>query len=257
MRRSTLAVTAIVAATIAVTVPAMADNKTFAYTYPAQTVRAGHLELEHYLDIGLQDWDDPATPADDDGWSEPDWKHQLEFEYGITDAWDFGFYNVFVQKPFAAFTYDGLKLRTRYNIGQGRDWIVEPGVYVEVGYFGDAVKWEEMLILSAGAGAFETSLNLKAEQELEFGDGETELEHEAIVSYAAGFHLGGHAALSLEYYGKAKIAEGELEYFVNYLGPTLHVQGGRFYWNLAVQPQLGRNDALAALRLRSVFAVAF
>ena len=235
-----------------------ADNKTFAYTYPAKTIPEGDLELEHYLDIGLQGWDDPSTEDEvESKWSEVDFKHQLELEYGITDAWDFGFYNVFSQKPFGELGYDGIKLRSRYNFGEGRDWIVDPGLYLEVGYFGDAVKFEEMLILSARAGIFETSLNLKGEQEMEYGEGEIEMEYEAIISYAAGFHLGSFAALSLEYYGKAKFEHGEMEYFVNYLGPTIHVLGTRFYWNIAVQPQLGTRDTLAAIRVRSLFGILF
>lgn len=235
----------------------MADTKTFAYTYPARTIQEGELELEHYLDAGLQQWNNPATEKKETAWSEVDWKHQVEFEYGITNAWDFGFYNVFSQKPYSDFKYEGIKLRTRYNFGEGRHWRMDPGLYLEVGYFGDAVKFEEMAILSLTENIFETSLNLKAEQEIEYGGSSTEVEHELIISYAAGFHIGAQTALSLEYYGKAKFEEGELDYFVNYLGPTFHVAAGPFYWNIAAQPQLGNNKDKAAIRFRSIFAVLF
>ncbi|MDJ0763437.1 MAG: hypothetical protein QNJ97_10650 [Myxococcota bacterium] len=236
---------------------AYADLKPFAYTYLTKTISAGELELEHYLDMGLQGWDDPATEAAEKNWGEVDWKHNLEFEYGITDAWDFGLYNQLSQKPYGSLNYDGIKLRTRYNFAEGREWLIQPGLYFEVGYFGDAVKFEEMVIVSLEIDIFVTSLNLKAEQELEYGGGETEMAYEAIISYGAGIRLGKKTAISLEYYGKAKFEEGELDYFVNYLGPTLHIVADRFYWNISAQPQLGTLDDKAAVRIRSLFAVQF
>lgn len=252
-----VAVVATVSVLVLLSTPASADTKTFAYTYPAATISKGDVEVEHYLDMGLQGWDDPSTDEKEEEWTEVDWKHQIELEYGITNAWDLGFYNVFKQKPYGSLAYDGLKLRSRYNFGEGRDWIINPGLYLEVGYFGDAVKWEEMIILSAEAGIFETSLNFKGEQKMKFGGDENAMEYEAIISYAAGLHLGSWAALSLEYYGKVKFKEGEMDYFVNYIGPTLHIDFGRFYWNIAVQPQLGTRETLAAVRVRSLLAIMF
>ena len=69
-----------------------ADRRIFGFTYPYQTLPEGSRELEHYLDMKINDWDNPNTTAKEDEWTEVDWKHQIEFEYGITDHLDFGFY---------------------------------------------------------------------------------------------------------------------------------------------------------------------
>lgn len=251
-------VAAVAAFLVALPQLANADTKQFAYTYPARTIAEGELEMEHYLDAGFQKRDNPdSISTEKKDWSAVDWKHQIEFEYGITDAWDFGFYNVFVQKPYDDLKYDGIKLRTRYNYAEGKDWLIQPGIYFEIGYSGDEVKFEEMAIFSLDKNAFTTSLNLKLEQVIEYGGPETEVEYEFIYNYAAGVRLGAQSALSLEYYGKAVVEEGELEYSIQYLGPTFHVAAGPFYWNIAIQPQLGTNEDKAAFRARSVFSVTF
>ena len=232
-----------------------ADRRIFGYTYPYQTLPQGTLELEHYLDMGLNDWDNPDTPEDEDDWSQIKWKHQVEFEYGITDHLDFGLYNVFSQKPFGNFGYDGLKLRSRYRFAEQGQLIVDPAIYFEIGYYGDSVKLEEMLILGKRIANVEISFNGKLEQKYKINDDKWEFEFLPILGI--GYHFNNNFALSIEYYGKAKIKNGELDYFVNYMGPALSVAGESFYWTVAIQPQIGTQDDLAAVQIRSVFGAIF
>ena len=238
-----------------ITAEARADRRIFGFTYPYQTLPKGTLEIEHYLDAGINGWDNPDTTTRERDWTQVDWQHQVEFEYGITDHLDFGFYNVFRQEPFGAFRYEGIKLRSRYRFAEQGELALDPAVYVEVYYFGDEVKAEEMLILSKRIGRFELSFNAKVEQEYKLGD--KEWEFEALPLLGVGYHFNNNVALAIEYVGKLKVEEGEVEYFVNYLGPALSVAGGPFYWTVAVQPQFGARASLAAVRVRSLFGVVF
>ena len=215
----------------------------------------GTLELEHYLDIGLNEWDDPSTTAIEDGFGEVSWQHQVEFEYAITDNLDFGFYNVFTQKPYGAFAYKGAKVRSRYRFGDEGSMLIDPAIYLEAAYYGDEVKLEEMLILGKRFGSLEMALNIKGEQEYKL-DSE-EWEFELIPTFGVGYHITRSVALGLEYYGKAKFEDGEMEYFVSYLGPAISVAGKSFFWTLAGQPQLGSDKGLAAAQIRSLFGVTF
>lgn len=254
MRRLTIIAFAI-AAVLVLSTSAQADRRIFGYTYPYQTLPSGTLELEHYLDMGFNGWENPDTPGDEDDWTQVNWKHQVEFEYGITDHLDFGFYNVFSQKPFGTLGYDGLKLRSRYRFAEQGELFIDPAIYFEVGYFGDEVKLEEMLILAKRVGKVEIALNLKLEQEYKINDNEWEFEFLALLGI--GYHFNNNFALSLEYYGKLKVEKGEVEYFVNYLGPVFSVSAGSFYWTISIQPQLGTRDSLAALQVRSLFGAIF
>ncbi len=246
---------AAVAAAMLATPDAHADRRIFGFTYPHTTLPQGGFEIEHYLDIGLNGWDDPDTAALESDWKQVDWRHQLEFEYGITDNLDVGLYNVFRQPPFGAFGYEGIKLRFRYRFGAG-DLPINPALYLEAGYFGDEIKLEQMLILGTRFKGLEMALNLKAEQEIPIANN-VEPEHELIVTYAIGFHFNMHVALSLEYYGKLKLEQSRFEYFISYLGPALSVSGNHFYWTVAAQPQLGTFREKAAIQIRSLFGIVF
>lgn len=254
MRRFTFALVALAA--IATCVPeASADRRVFGWTYPYMTLPEGTLELEHYLDLGLNEWDDPDTPEVENGWGEVYWQQQVEFEYGITDHLDFGFYNVFRQKPYGNFEYRGPKLRTRYRFGEESDYFLDPAIYFETAYFGDEVKLEEMIILGKKLGKIEMALNLKGEQEYKLESEEWEFEF--IPTFGVGYHLTHNFSIGLEYYGKAKFEHGEMEYFVNYVGPAISFAGKSFYWTIAGQPQLGSNDDLSAFQIRSLFGATF
>ncbi len=234
---------------------ARADRRIFGWTYPYMTLPQGVLELEHYLDIKLNGYDDPSTDKVERDWNEVDWQHQVEFEYGITDKLDFGFYNVFSQKPFGNFGYKGAKVRSRYRFADEGVLAIDPAIYVEFAYYGAEIKIEQMLILSKKLGKFELSLNIKGEQELVLDDNSWEFE--VIPMFGAGYHINNHVAVGIEYYGKAKFKEGDFDYFASYLGPTVSFAGRGFFWTLAAQPQLGTDKDRAAVQIRSLFGARF
>lgn len=232
-----------------------ADRHIFGYTYPYQTLPQGTLELEHYLDAGINDWENPDVSQPERDWSRVNWRHQLEFEYGITDRMDFGFYNVLSQAPYGTLRYDGVKLRSRYRFAEQGELVVDPAVYFEVAYLGDEVKAEEMLILSKRIGRLELSFNAKVEQA--YSTREEAWEFEAQPLFGVGYHFNNSVALGLEYVGKFEIEDGEFEHVASYAGPALSVAGGPFYWTVAMQSQLGSRASVAAYQVRSLFGAVF
>lgn len=238
-----------------VSVEGRADRRIFGYTYPYQTLPQGTLELEHYLDAGMNGWENPDAIPPERDWTRVNWRHQVEFEYGITDRLDFGFYNVFSQAPYGNFRYDGVKLRSRYRFAEQGQLPVDPAIYLEVAYLGEEVKTEEILILSKRIGRLEIAFNAKVEQAYNLRDKEWEFEAQPLLGI--GYHFNNQVALGLEYVGKLEMEEGELEYVASYAGPALSVAGGPFYWTVAVQPQLGARSSVAALQVRSLFGAIF
>ena len=234
--------------------PARADRRIFANTYPYMTIPGGSFEIEHYLDLGLNNWDNPATPAVERDWTHPAWQHQVELEYGITDRLDFGFYNVFVQDPFETFKFDGVKLRSRYRFADPGVHPVDTGAYLEFSYFGDEIEIEQKLILSKSLGRVEVAFNGTVEEGREL-TGIGQWEYLATPSLGVGYHLQPGLALTLEYVGRMRIEDAAVKYFASYLGPGISVAGGPFYWTLAAEWQLGRRSDLAAIQIRSLFGI--
>jgi len=244
------------ACALAVASPARADRRIFAFTYPYMTLPKGSFELEHYLDLGLNNWDNPATPdVIERDWTKPAWQHQVEFEYGITDRLDFGFYNVFTQDPYGAMRFDGVKARSRYRFADPGVHPVDVGTYLEFSYFGDEIEIEQKIILSKILGRVEIAFNGTIEEGLELGN--QEWEYLVTPSLGVGYHLTPGFALTVEYVGRIKIEEEKVDYFVSYLGPGLSVAAGPFYWTLASEWQLGKRSSLAAIQVRSLLGIVF
>lgn len=233
---------------------ASADRRVFGYSYPYMTLPAGGFEVEHYLDSNFAPTDDPGTEALEDD-LRPSWRHQVEFEYAITDHLDFGFYNVFRQRAFGDLTYRGIKLRSRYRIGERGDLPVDTAFYGEVAYYGDEVKLEEIIILSRMFDDLELAVNLKFEEE--FGIYEDEFEFEFVPSLGVAYHFTETAALALEYTGALEVHDGEAEEMAHFAGPAFSLATEHFWWTLASQIQLHAEEGADELKIRSIFAVMF
>ena len=122
---------------------ASADRRIFGRTYPYMTLPKGGFETELYLDADIKRTDDPDTWLIENGYR-PSWVLQLEFEYGITDRLDFGFYTVFRQKAYKDFELRGVKLRSRYRLFDEGVLPVDLAFYLEVVYYSNEVKLEEI-----------------------------------------------------------------------------------------------------------------
>src|SRR3989338_9853546 len=67
---------------------ALADRRSYVWTYEYQTMPKGHAEIEYYM----------TEEQKNIGKAKPKiWKHWVELEYGITDHWDISMYQQFKQ----------------------------------------------------------------------------------------------------------------------------------------------------------------
>jgi hypothetical protein len=243
---------------------AQADRKIFAYTYPYMTLPQGAAELEHYLDVKFEEIDDPNTPEVDEEY-EPSWKHQVEFEYGITDRWDFGLYQVFEQAPYSPMSYTGTKLRTRVRLAEQGDWPVDLGFYLEGLYYTDAIGAEERIIIAKTINKFESSINLKFEQKAKDEGEKQETELEFIPMIGLGYHVARWFAVGAEYQAKLEYkiekengeTEEEMGDWEHYVGPVVSVSGGNFWWTVGYQHLVSDVEEASDFMVRSVLSVGF
>ena len=245
----------LVLALLSIPLVASADRRIFGKTYPYMTLPKGGFEIETYIDADLRRVDDPDTWLIENGYR-PSWTLQVEFEYGITDRLDFGFYTVFRQKAYDDFEFRGVKLRTRYRLFDEGVLPVDIAPYGEVIYYSNEAKLEEILILSRKFGSLETAVNFKIEQEFKFGP-EMEFKFEFVPSAGVGYHFNKHFSLGIEWYGKLEVEDGEAEEFVNFLGPAISVAGNHFFWTVLFAAQLNELEDGAAFQARSLFGVQF
>ncbi len=233
-----------------------ADRRIFGFTYSYPTLPKGSREIEHYLDMGILP-EAEVAPETLPGLTDirPAFRHQLEFEYGITDRLDLGFYNVFRQDVGEPFEYRGIKLRSRYRFGEEGDHPVDIGVYGEIFYFGDAYGFEERLIVSKAVRRIQIDFNLKLEQEWELevaedrapagcdldvppcaitgGEVVSEFALAIVPSLGLGYHVRDWIAVGVELAPEIEIKDGaEL---TSAFGPTVSLMGSGFWWTIAAQ----------------------
>jgi len=237
---------------------AHADRRTFAFTYGYMTLPKGGFEAEHYVDAKIARRDDPSTPDPAvESIIGADWRHQVELEYGITDRWDFGFYNVFEQKQFGNFVYRGAKLRTRYRFGDEGRFFIDPAIYGELVVYTDQVKLEEIIILAKKFSKFEVAVNLKFEQGWKTTGPDKDFKFEFVPSLGFAWHITDWIAVGVEYVGKVEVEGKDVEH-AHYIGPSVNVSGKRFYWTLAFHPEFASSSGKRlAYQARSVFGVLF
>jgi hypothetical protein len=182
------------------------------------------------------------------------WRHQLELETGITDRWDIALYNVWVRPQGDSTKYEATKIESRYRLTRPGEWVVDPILYLEL-----KKEWiedkpfavEEKLIVGKDVGAWNTSLNLVAEQEfIPGGDREYEYGYAAGTSYEVlpWVRVGG------EVFGDWKRAGGDTT-SEHWAGPALSVAYSRVW--LVTALGFGLNDDSEQLRARAVLAFQF
>lgn len=226
---------------LAALAPAFAGERFFAWSYGANTSPAGAVELEPTITVKTHDENGTTVHA---------WKHEVELEFGITDAIEGGIYLVGAQTDDGPFSIDGYKGRVRARAWPMGSRAVDLAGYLE--YIGSSTFAEHgveaKVILAHEGRKVRAALNLTGE--LEFEDGEVERVFEptagAVWRFNRAFALGGEG--KLEYvFGE----EGEGPY--TWAGPTIHLAGpdGRVTWTTSVMGGLtaaSRADAAIAAR---------
>jgi len=158
---------------------ALADRRSYVWTYEYQTMPKGMGEVEYYLTEEQPDIE-KAKPST--------WKHWIELEYGVTDHFDVSMYQQFKQSnktSSSTFEYDGFKVRTRYRVLERGKLPVDVLFYLEYIRPGDFKKpnvLEGKIIFAKDIANFNIAYNQILKQELASA-GKTEHEYAAGISY--------------------------------------------------------------------------
>lgn len=230
---------------------AHADRRSFVWNYEARTMPKGEAEIEYYLTSKVE----RENGAVDDT---VNFQHQVELEYGITDNFDVGIYQVFEQEEGEGFEYTGYKVRGRYRFGDIGEYAVDPLIYVEVIHEpGEKVlEFEQKLVLAKNIGNWALTFNLTTEEEHQFN-----ANREAFAvnpSIGVGYQFAPWITLGTEFIQENEFEEGEDSVHTFFAGPTISLATSRFYLNLGAALQATRAyDHAPRYKVRSLIGLFF
>jgi hypothetical protein len=209
------------------------------FTYPAETLPKGTLEVEQYVDLV------PVRVAREEAGGSKAVTSlrselQTELEYGLLDRLELGFYFVFQQGASATSPYlqfRGLKQRLRYELSEKPAWPLGVGLYGEVAEFHSEIELEEKLILSRRFGPVGIATNLWVEQEYYFQEDEWRFVYNP--TFGAYYEFSPAFMLGAEYWFRGRFdhddapAAGEPPSNTrHYAGPTVMVEGAKGFLSL-------------------------
>ena len=255
---------------------ASATPRPLPFTYPTDTLPEGGLEIEGYTDVNpLRVEADPADATAGKIWS-PEYRLQTEIEYGITDRWEIGFYQVFKASPQAggdnALQFDGLKWRVRTRLADAGEWPIDVGLYLELETMHDELSLEGKILLQKRLGRVRWMGNLWAE-EVYSRPYDSKLhgrEANFVINPATGlvFEVTPTFQPGIEYWARGQlVSSGPTEQdhkntkVHSFLGPTVHLNFGRLWWSFGAYlhvndtstPHVG--DAYGPVWFRSVLGI--
>ncbi len=195
---------------------ALADQRSYVWTYEYQTLSKGSWELEYYNTISANELNHFKGNTTT--------QHQIELEVGMSETFDFGIYQIFSQTGEGGIHYDGFKFRGRYKLSSTGKLFFNPLIYFEYQGVPDFQNhtFEFKLILTKDIGSFNVALNPYIEFEKEgAGKWEFKPQYALGVSYAI--------SDKLKFGIESKASEDGV-----YLGPTL-AHGSKDIW-VALSP---------------------
>jgi hypothetical protein len=246
---------------------AAANPRPLPFTYPYETLPEGSSEIELYTDTTPLRVDADATDPTRGRLWEPFYRLQMEYEYGITDRWELGIYQVFEGTPQTGggnvFSFDGMKARIRTRLAEAGELPVDVAFYLELSVLHDEVELEEKILLQRRVGRARVMANLWVEQEFErpFEDSPNRGQMEFFINPTLGvtYELGPRVQIGGEYWVRGRIGRDDLvattdpqaaeaqrvdrrnDELHHFLGPTLHYNMGRTWLSIGLYAHL--NDA--------------
>lgn len=234
---------------------ARANPRTLPFTYPYEQLNEGQAEVEMYTDMTpLRVYQDPGGDRRQGRMYEPYYRLQSEIEYGVSDHFEVGFYQVFQATPENGggntFRFDGLKWRGRYRFAEADEWPVDVAVYLEFAWLHDELELEEKIILQKRFGNLRLMANLWVEQEMEnyLRSGEKELELVLNPTFGVTYQVSPLFSPGIEYWARGMLdaeeeAKGDpVKYankrLTNFVGPAVHLNFGKVWWTLAAYANL-------------------
>ena len=179
-----------------------ADDRGYVWTYEYKTMPAGSVEFEHYLTLKSPD----AEKLEGNVTTE----HNIEFEIGMNDHFDFSVYQNFSQGPDSPLIYDGFKLRWRYRFGEKGSYVLDPLIYLEYKGVPDfhEHEFEGKLILAKDMGKYNVAFNPGFELEFEGDESATDF----FLNAGFNFRVNELLKLGIEY---------QFKEYGQYLGPVI------------------------------------
>jgi hypothetical protein len=229
----------------------LASPRQLPFTYPYETLDQGELELELYSDLTpLRVLADPLSPGGGRLW-EPAYQLQNEFEYGVSDRVELGFYQVFEAQPADGgannMVFDGLKWRVRTRLAEAGEWPVDVALYLELETMHDELSLEEKVILAKHFGPFLWGANLWVEQSESRPFDSSQRSFHFILNPTTGLTYQATPTLhpGVEYWARGElgtVGDSPVE-VVNrrvhhFLGPTVHVNFGKLWWTFGIYADL-------------------
>jgi hypothetical protein len=223
--------------------PAHANPRALPFTYTSDTLAAGNVEIEQYVDLVALRAISPSSSVAE--WYLPS-AFQTEIEIGLTDRLELGLYLTFVPDPGEQFASkalfpglgNGMKQRLRYRFADLDAWPVDVSVYGELVENEREIEVEGKLLLQKRFDRLRVAANLSSEIELYFsGQRELVLNPSLGATYEVTprLHLGVDSWLRSEYprhpapamrtFGLGPAA---------YVGPAVMMNFGKLWWALAV-----------------------
>jgi len=260
-------------------VPALAHATPHAlpFSYPYATLAQGAIEIEQYTDLTPI----PVIDFDGDPIHVPQVTLTTELEYGITDKLELGLYFQLSDfpsgEPGGAIEYpariDGIKQRLRYRLAEANEWPVDVSLYGEVAELQQELEFEGKINLEKRIGRLQLLVNLWAEREWYYagqqewvlnptGGGDWEINPNVHIGLEGWMHAeyGGTVNSGNPNLGGSSVAFNPAPHV--FLGPTLELGSGRFWFTVAPYVQLtdlGRSgqigDQYGRFWIRSIVGV--
>jgi hypothetical protein len=225
------------AATLVASRSASANPRPLPFTYPYETLPEKKGEIEQYVDLSPVRIVDPGDATGTSRIWDQQYRLQTEFELGITNRLELGFYLVLASDAGGSLAVDGIKQRLRYRFAEEGEWPVDVAVYGEISEFHDELELEQKLILAKRFGRARLMANLWFEQSLEHYKGELENSFRPTLGFTTeiipAIHVGA------EYWGvmpfENSAAAGTVARFNgsfhHYVGPAVMLQSGPLWWS--------------------------
>ena len=227
------------AALAALATTAHANPRALPFTYTTDTLPAGGVEVEQYVDIVPLRAQNAITGAKQ--WYLPT-AFLTEIEVGLAERLELGLYMTIVPDPGDQITNkalfpgqgSGLKQRLRYIFANPGEWPIDVGVYGELVETEREIEIEGKLLLQKRFGNLRVAANLSSEYEFYFDE-----QREYVLNPSAGatyelspkFHLGVDAWLRGEYPMNPKPANRTFGLGPEaYVGPAVMTNFGKLWW---------------------------
>jgi hypothetical protein len=246
-RTSPLLSLCIVLASVASAGAARATPKFNPFTYPYDTLGEGEVEIEQYADV-------VPLKAQNAGTGAAQWytgtQFQTEFEYGITNRLELGLYVSFAPGGPSGLTSTaeltegtGVKQRLRYRFVDEGVWPIDVALYGEIVENDREIELEAKVILQKRFGRLRALVNLWAEREYYYAnERDWVVNPTAAVSYQAtpSIFPGIEGWMRVEWPDPAIHPRPFNVGPVEYLGPTMSFNFGRFWWTSGAYVRLNQ-----------------